>query len=212
MSFNIFSKAQLETFSDEQIELLNYTLFVEKVNDFNTNLGIIFKTLTFCQHDSEYRTSHTDEDDNSIQKAITNIKSFLTLNSTFTDKVYIYTNDYYKLTEYGYDWTNSYAGKSFFAVERKDFAIFVKNKKLDSDDYLLYRVPHTDDHVSFIKPCTQFEKHMNKLLNPVNNYKLPIYVDTSCPKTNDGRNYGTMFKELDNFVFIDMVKLVNDCN
>jgi hypothetical protein len=174
------------------------------VSSFNSKLRKLLKELDYCQHDSEYRVFYDDSLDVEKKALIADLNKILYDCPDFASRVYIYSANYYELTEYRKG-ENRYAARSFSCVSKKNFENFCISHNISTKDYFIEK----EDNV--VKP-KNFESNMNTLIDPYN-FELPTYISIYCPKNCDGfhHNYDSICNILSNFKFVNTLRLRDDC-
>lgn len=194
---------QLNISSEEQLnQLSNINSLDDIIIEYNDILCKFLKTLYFCPHDSEYRLTHKDEDDDDIRNLLGKILIYQK-NYHLNDKVYVYCKNYFKLNDYFYKDKNIYAGTQYFVVSKSEFHNFCKQKLLKFDDFIASSFSWDSNRID----ATTFMEWMNRQHNY--EYQLPYTIDITCSKTADefGHNYGNRVNIFKDMQFINVLKL-----
>jgi hypothetical protein len=191
-------------------------LIPQLVNQFNVLLNELFDTLTFCQHDSDYRIVNKKETNDKINKIVSEFNDIAEKCPDFVDHVYMHSKDWYLLTRYQYDYhypTTTYAAHKFLCVEKKLFNEYCVNNNLSPNEHLVDRQKQKQIRDSFSMSYhkktfkSKFEKDIHGPGKSVI-YKLPDYIDITCHDIIDQYGYPETkhFKLLEEFTFIDGLK------
>jgi hypothetical protein len=186
-------------FKIDNLKVIKYFVQMADLVEFNALLKELFRCLEFCQHDSEYRVSYLDEEDDRIQEVKRKLNDILEANPFLIYNTFIYSPDYYRLNEGQYQGRSEkwYAGSTFIAINKDVFYDFCERWDIRPQQYII-----NDEEM---EASSNFEKDMHELAKI--HYLLP--KDVTIPKRNGMWycNYGTSYKLLSNFEFIDVVKI-----
>lgn len=167
------------------------------VTKINMTLETLLNTMTFCEHDSEYRMVVTEE----TPKILEQLNNWLDILHHSNNEYYLYGSDPYPTTTYRFGNSkyheHMYAFKNFQIISKKHYIQYCENNHLNPDDFI-----YKNSEKEVFKQSLKLSGVVNRLTNK-NVYRLPhtIYF---LSKNHDGTS--TQF-HLNKFKFIDVLKI-----
>lgn len=163
----------------------------------------LFQNMDFCQHDSDYRITRTDNNIDELKRIRNEIVNIIKEQSWITHLIYIYSTNYYHLTQYSYqqpDRTNFYAAKTFRLVDKDTLDNYCRKYGLDTKNYII----SPNNLLIDFDNNNDFETYMDSITKKYQ-YKLPTRIEfeptSKYPEPDDH------CKILQSFKFIDVLKL-----